>query len=60
MDEPFAKHIIEELAKETELRAREWIDMAVWRCLLILEVNFMIKLAMRRHVLSLFPREHIE
>jgi len=25
-----------------------------------LEVNFMIKLAMRRHVLSLFPREHIE
>src|SRR5882672_2824796 len=60
LDEPFAKHIVEELAKETELCARERIDVAVQRCLIILEVNFMIKLAMRRHVLSLFPREHIE
>src|SRR5882672_4532240 len=34
--------------------------MAVWRCLVILEVNSMIKLAMRRHVLSLFLREHIK
>src|SRR5467141_2999470 len=46
-DEPFAKHIIEELAKETELCAREQIDVAVRRGLVILEVNFMIKLTMR-------------
>src|SRR5882672_6129398 len=59
-DEPFAKHIVKELAKETKLCARERIDVAVRRHLVILEVNFMIKLAMRRHVLSLFPREHIE
>src|SRR5882672_3956051 len=59
-DEPFAKHVVEEFVKETELGAREQIDVAVRRCLVILEVNFMIKLAMRRHVLSLFPREHIK
>src|SRR5882672_9696512 len=59
-DEPFAKHIIEELMKETKLCAREWVDMTVRRCLVILKVNFMIKLMMRRHVLSLFPREHIK
>src|SRR5882672_9510148 len=49
-DEPFAKHVIEELLKEAELGAREWIDVTVWRCLIILEVNFMVKLAMRRNV----------
>ena len=46
--------------KETELCARERVDVAMGRCLVILEVNFMIKLAMRGHVLSLFSREHIE
>ena len=59
-DESFAKHVIEEFAKEAKLCAREWIDVAMWRCLVILEVNFMVKLAMRRHVLSLFLREHIK
>jgi len=49
---PFSKYVIEELTKETKLCAREWIDVAVRRCLVILEVNFMIKLVMRRHVLS--------
>jgi len=34
--------------------------VAMRRCLVILEVNFMIKLVMRGHVLSLFLREHIE
>src|SRR5882672_9577164 len=58
--EPFAKHIVEELAKETELSARERVDVAMRRCLVILEVNFVIKLAMRRHVISLIPGEHIK
>src|SRR5882672_8939423 len=49
-DESFAKHVIEELAKETKLGSREWIDVAVRRCLVIIELNFMIKLAMRRHI----------
>ena len=30
------------------------------RRLVILKVNFMVKIAMRRNVLSLFSREHIE
>ena len=30
------------------------------RHLVILDVNFMVKLTMKRHVLSLFLREHIE
>ena len=49
-----AKHIIEEFLEETELCAREWIDVAMRRCLVILKVIFMIKLTMRRNVLSLF------
>src|SRR5882724_8885413 len=59
-DEPLAEHVVEELMKETELCAREWVDVAMGRCLVILEVNFMIKLTMRGHVLSLFSQEHIE
>ena len=59
MDEPSAKNIIK-VMKEAKFGAREWVDVAVWRCLVILKVNFMIKLVMRRHVLNLFPREHIE
>jgi len=59
-DEPLAEHVVEEFAKETELCAREWVDVAMGRHLVILEVNFMIKLAMRGYVLSLFSREHIE
>src|SRR5882724_5292694 len=46
--------------QETELCAREWVDVAMRRCLVILEVNVMIKLAMRGHVPSLFSQEHIE
>ena len=53
-DQMLAKHIIEEFLEETELCAREWIDVAMRRCLVILKVIFMIKLTMRRHVLSLF------
>ena len=34
--------------------------MAVRRCLVILEINLVIKPVMRGHVLSLFLREHIE
>ena len=45
--------------QETELCAREWVDVAMRRRLVILEVNFMVKLTMR-HVLSLFSSEHIE
>src|SRR5882724_5542539 len=59
-DEPLAKHVIKEFMKEAELCAREWVDVAMRRCLVILEVNFMIKLAMRGHVLSLFSQEHIK
>src|SRR5882724_11417289 len=59
-DESLAKHVIEEFTQETELWAREWVDVAVRRCLVILDVNFMVKLAMRRHVHSLFFLEHIE
>jgi len=33
--------------KETELCSREWVDVAMRRHLVILEVNFMIKLTMR-------------
>ena len=55
-----SKHVIEEFVKETKFCAREQIDMTVRRCLVILKVNFMIKLMMRRHVLSLFSQEHIE
>jgi len=40
--------------KETKLCAREWVDVAMRRHLVILQVNFMIKLVMRRHVLTLF------
>jgi len=36
---PLAEHVVEEFAKETELCAREWIDVAMWRCLVILDVN---------------------
>src|SRR5882724_5864064 len=43
-----------------KLCARERVDVAMRRCLVILDVNFMVKLAMRRHVLSLFSREYIE
>ena len=57
--EPLAEHILEEFAQETELCAREWVDVAMGRCLVILKVNFVIKLMMRRHVLSLFSLEHI-
>src|SRR5882724_10618941 len=46
--------------KETELCAGERVDVAMGRRLVILEVNFMIKLAMRGHVLSLFSQELIE
>jgi len=46
--------------RETELCARERVDVAMRRCLVNLEVNFMIKLVMRGHVLSLFSQEHIE
>src|SRR5882724_5616266 len=53
-DETFAEHIIQEFPNETKLCAREWIDMAVRGSLIILKVNFMVKLTMRRHVLSLF------
>jgi len=53
-DETLAEHIIEEFVNETELCAREWVNVAMRRCLVVLEVNFMVKLAMRRHVLSLF------
>src|SRR5882724_1839604 len=59
-DEPLAEHVIEEFMKETELCAIEWVDVAMRRCLVILDVNFMVKLAMRRHVLSLFSREYIK
>src|SRR5882724_1120571 len=59
-DEPLAKHVVKEFAKETKLRARERVDVAMGRRLVILEVNFMIKLAMRGHVLSLFSQEHIK
>jgi len=59
-DEPLTEHVVEEFAKETELCARERVDVAMRRCLVILDVNFMITLAMRGHVLSLFSREHIE
>jgi len=51
---PLAEHVVEEFAQETELCSREWVDVAMRRCLVILKVNFMIKLAMRGHVLSLF------
>jgi len=54
LNEPLAKHIVEEFAKETELCAREQVDVAMRRHLVILKVNLMVKLAMRRHVLSLF------
>jgi len=54
LDEPFTEHVIEEFVKETKLCAREWVDVAVGRCLVILDMNFVIKLAMRRHVLHLF------
>jgi len=46
--------------KETELCAREQVDVAMRRHLIILEVNFRVKLVVRRHVLSLLSREHIE
>jgi len=54
LDEPLAKHIIQEFAQEAKLCAREWIDVAMRRHLVILKVNFMVKLMMRRHILSLF------
>ena len=55
-DEPLAEHVIEEFTKEPELCARERVDVAMRRHLVILEVNLMIKLAMRGHVLSLFVK----
>jgi len=60
LDEPLSKHIVEEIMKENDLCAREQVDVAMRRHLVILQVNFMIKLVMRRHVLSLFSGEHIE
>jgi len=42
-DEPLAEHVIEEFTKEAELCAREWVDVAMRGCLVILEVNFIIK-----------------
>jgi len=54
LDEPLAKHVIEEFTQETELCYREWVDVAMRRCLVILKVNFVVKPLMRRHVLSLF------
>jgi len=54
LDEPLSKHIIEEFVEETKLCAREWVDVAMRRHLVILKVNFMVKLVMRQHVLSLF------
>src|SRR5882672_3158469 len=46
--------------KEAKFSAQEWVNVTVSRCLVILKVNLMIKLTMRRHVLSLFSREHIK
>jgi len=40
--------------KEAKLCAREQVDMAVWGSLVILKVHLVVKLVMRRHVLSLF------
>jgi len=54
LDEPLSKHIIEEFTKQTKLCAREQVDVAMRMHLVILKVNFMVKLVMRRHVLSLF------
>jgi len=54
LDEPLAEHVIEEFMQETELCAREWVDVALRRQLVILKVNVMVKFMMRRHVLSLF------
>ena len=59
-DEPISEHVIEEFVKEAELCAREQVDVAMRRHLVILDVNFMVKFAMRGHVLSLFSLEHIE
>src|SRR5882724_13153681 len=59
-DEPLAEHVVKEFVKETKLCARERVDVAMRRYLVILEVNLMIKCMMGRHVLSLFSREHIE
>ena len=53
-DEPLAEHVIEEFMQETELCAREWVDVALRRQLVILKVNLMVKFVMGRHVLSLF------
>jgi len=54
LDEPLAKHIIKEFVEEAKLCAREWVNVAMRGHLVILKVNFMVKITMRRHVLSLF------
>ena len=54
MDKPLAEHVVEELMQEAKFHAREQIDVTVWWCLVILKVNLMIKLVMRRHVLLLW------
>ena len=53
-DESLPKHVVNEFSEETELYAREQVDVAVRRGLVVLKVNLMIKLTTRRHVLSLF------
>ena len=54
LDESLAKHVVKEFVQETELCAREQVNVAMGRCLVILDVNFMVKFVMRRHVLSFF------
>jgi len=54
LDESLAEHVVEGFMQETELCAREQVDVAMGSCLVILKVNFIVKLVMRRHVLSLF------
>jgi len=54
LDESFAKHIIKKFSKETELCAREQVDVAMRGIWSFLKVNFIVKLVMRRHFLSLF------
>jgi len=55
------QHVIEEFAKETELCAREWVDVAMRRYLVILEREFMIKARDEGTCSrSLFSQEHME
>jgi len=57
LDEPLAKHVIEEFAKERALCQRVG-RYGFGRCLVILDVNFMVKLAMRSMFLASFLRTH--